>query len=252
MKMRNGVKLLIVLMAFVSQSVLADRLETFLTEARKANSCKEYDKGIILYRKYLTVYPNHPAARKELSALLLRAHVEDPHSIELFEFKKLSSYHPDVPGLPEEFPLSYLENGLLDFNHGASDFETLLILTQIFHHDTNQALKNASHLITRFPHDPVLHNLLGLSFYQKKYFNEARLHFQKALSLKPDFYKSGINLAACELECGHYKQAKDSLEFILKQDPRHREANLLMAEVARLQGDVEGEKQILQNILQDL
>lgn len=254
MPMRMGAGLIVVVwMALVSQSVLADRLETFLTEARLANAKKEYERAIILYRKYLNQHPEHSAARRELSALLMRAHIEDPHSgAELFEFKKLSAYHPGVPGLPDEFPMSYLENGLLEMKHGASDYETLLVMTQIYHHDEKASLESANKLVTRYPNDPVAHNLLGLACLLNHSENEAQLHFQKALRLKPDFHKAGINLARSELERGNYKMARETLQMILKQDAGCQEANLLMSEVARFEGNAEEENQRLQQTLKHL
>jgi len=249
MKMTHGIQIGVLLLGLVSQSVLASTASLFLAEARKKAAEEDLETAVFLYRKALTLNENNDVLRRELAALLMNAHIADPHSIEVVALPKLTTYHAKVPLLPREFPLGYLENGLLDSKEDELNFETLLILTQIYNKDTKEAIKTAKELLIKEPNHPAIHNLLGMGLVLEGSLELARMHFQKALALKPDFHRARINLAELELQSSQYLDAKKALEIVLKQDNNNQSAHLAMAKLAHLQGNADEEKRWLQSAL---
>lgn len=91
-------------------------------------------------------------------------------------------------------------------------------------------------LIQRQSGNPALHQLLGTAKAMRGDFNGARLAFEQATRLAPDFHAAHISLARLEGTAGKLDAAEARLTKVLAKDDKQVDAMLEMARLAVLRG----------------
>lgn len=216
-------------------------IELFLTNARKEADSGDYESAASLYQKVLSVDNQNLQARKEFAALIVKARLEDPHAEEESLFAKTKHHNPKVPLLPSEFPVNLIENAGLDLKDQSITFEALRVLTCIFQ-GRAEALKMAEALQAKHSGSPVANNLLGLAYAAKGVTEQARQHFQQALTQNAEFHAARLNLVDLDLQLGALNKAEKTLQEVLQKDENNRRACLAMAQICHLQGKNNEEK----------
>ncbi|MGO8742757.1 MAG: tetratricopeptide repeat protein [Limisphaerales bacterium] len=96
----------------------------------------------------------------------------------------------------------------------------------------------------------VAHNNLGNALLQKGSVNEAMVHYQKALQIKPDFAEAHINLGTALLQKGKVDEAMVHYQKALQINPDYAEAHLNLANALLKKGRVAEAITHLQKTLQ--
>src|SRR5262249_46069064 len=100
--------------------------------------------------------------------------------------------------------------------------------------DGEAAAKWATECLYINVYDPLIHVLVADAQVMGKKFQDATLEYQTALSLKPrkpDDVK--VKLARAQLGAGRRKEAKATLDEVLKADPEHPEGKALAEEMEK-------------------
>lgn len=91
-------------------------------------------------------------------------------------------------------------------------------LTQLQAGNLEEALRLAEELVRRDPGNPIPHNLAGSVLYGMGRLDEARAHFERALSLDEDYIQAQFNLVKLDVQEGRLREADRRLEAILQRD----------------------------------
>ncbi len=78
--------------------------------------------------------------------------------------------------------------------------------------------------IVQNPRDPSIHHSMAMEYVKRKQWLEAIREFKLALSLRPNDYRSRINLANVYMVLGNVRKALSEYEKVLGQAPLSREA----------------------------
>jgi len=251
MKMTKSIHVLVVLLMFFVGKVGANTVEQYLQQAEAKFKRGDLESAAVLYQKVIKLDENNLTARKKLAAILIQAKMKDPESeysgADLAVIQEATPIHP----LPHyHFSLIDLANITLSPNDKHLKHESLRALTQLRQGDHDSAIQTANALKRKSPDHPVAHNLLGLAWVAKGDINQARNHFEKALSLKEDFYAARINLANLEIQAKNYSKARLNLDKVIASDKNNRQAHLSLAKLSDLEGKTKESKHWVRQVSQ--
>ncbi|HEY0673975.1 MAG TPA: tetratricopeptide repeat protein, partial [Longimicrobiales bacterium] len=88
------------------------------------------------------------------------------------------------------------------------------------------------------PHDAGAHNNLGVVYYNKGLYQEAIVHFEKALELDPRMHVAERNLQIAYFHTGFYETMVAELQERLRHNPHDSEAHDRLARAHFYGGDV--------------
>ena len=171
--------------------------------------------------------------------------------------EKAVAVTPDVAALRNQLAISHLRQGeaaqavselesAVDLGQDVLESDVLLIFAHLRNQELDEALHAAQALAEKLPDNPMPYNLLGAVYGAKRDFDTARIQFEKALSLSPDYHAAAINLARMDVSAGQFDQAEERLKKILDQDEGHLGAMLALAQLAIRQGRQEETQQWLE------
>ncbi|MCM2315077.1 MAG: tetratricopeptide repeat protein [Thermoanaerobaculia bacterium] len=78
------------------------------------------------------------------------------------------------------------------------------------------------------PESPVTHNALGALLFERRFSNDARYEFKRALEFDKRFYPARYNLALVEIAEGNTGRAERILKKLLRHKPGHPEAHFTL------------------------
>ena len=162
-------------------------------------------------------------------------------------FEQASALAPDAAGLRTSLALGKLATG--DDARAVSELEqstkldtkspkaaVLLVMTELRLKRYDKALAAAKALEATQPADPMVHNLKGGVYLGMNDMVNARASFDKALSLKPDYFPAAANLAQLAMREKKPDLAKQQLVSFLEKDKKNAEAYYALTKLALAQG----------------
>ena len=87
-----------------------------------------------------------------------------------------------------------------------------------------EALEKTTILSQKYPDEPLLFNISGACYQGLRQFETAATYYEKAIEIKPDYYKAHFNLGGVLQEQGKLKVSIDSFEKALSIKPDYAEA----------------------------
>ncbi|MCU6434109.1 PEP-CTERM system TPR-repeat protein PrsT [Undibacterium sp. Jales W-56] len=118
----------------------------------------------------------------------------------------------------------------------------LLIMTHLKLKEYDKALAAAKVTEKEQPENPLIQNLKGGIYLNKKDIPNARLSFEKAVSLQANFFPAIANLARLDVLEKKPEAAKKRFEAVLEKDKKSLPAMTALANLAVSNGDNEGGK----------
>ncbi len=172
-------------------------------------------------------------------------------------FKELQKLSPENEAVREQLAITSLGMGekgqaveeleALTAGAGGSDrANLLLIMTQMRAREFDKALVAAENYAKRNEKSGMAQNLIGSVYLAKNSKPEARIAFEKALEVEPNFTAPRMNLAQLERSEGKIDAAKAQLEKVLEINKGDERALLLLAEIAAAEKDTETAASLLQ------
>ncbi len=125
----------------------------------------------------------------------------------------------------------------VDLGQDILQADVLLVLAHIKNKELDQAVEAGKRLEERRPGSPIPYNLTGLALMAKGDLPAAREHFEKALSVDPQFTTAQINLARIDTAAKDLDGAQRRYDRVLTSNPRHLGALLGLAALAEQRGD---------------
>lgn len=90
---------------------------------------------------------------------------------------------------------------------------------------SQRALQQAEAMVSRYPGEPVLHNLIGAVYTERRQYDRAIASYREAIRLQPRYAEAYSNLGAACNELGHHSAAIDAYTLALELDPGMHEAH---------------------------
>ncbi|MEO8188200.1 MAG: XrtA/PEP-CTERM system TPR-repeat protein PrsT, partial [Burkholderiaceae bacterium] len=181
---------------------------------------------------------------KKSEALFSRATKADPNSVG----KRTSLAVAQLMGGKTELAMGELRDIAESDSGTGANLE--LISAYLRRGEFEKALSAIDQLVKKDPKSPTPSHLRGSTYLALKDVAAARRHFEKAVSLDPTFFPSAASLAALDLSDKKPEDATARFEAILKQDPKHLQAMLALADIkARTGGTVEEVAKLLNNAI---
>ena len=162
-------------------------------------------------------------------------------------FEKASNIAPENAMLHTALSMSKLGQG--DASRAVAELERatkldpksapagiLLTMTHLRLREFDKALATAKTLEKEYPDNPLIHNLKGGIYLNKKDTANARASFEKALSLDPTYFPAVANLAQLDLQNKKPDAAKKRFEDILAKDKKNIQAMTALSGLALNQG----------------
>ncbi len=100
--------------------------------------------------------------------------------------------------------------------------------------DFDKALAAVSMLEKKQPNNPMTHNVRGAVYVGKKDIKAARLNFERALTIQPNYLPAASSLARLDLADKNPAVAKERYESIVAKDPGNDGALLALAQIQSL------------------
>ncbi len=100
--------------------------------------------------------------------------------------------------------------------------------------DFDKALAAVSMLEKKQPNNPMTHNVRGAVYVGKKDIKAARLSFERALTIQPNYLPAASNLARLDLADKNPSAARDRYESIVAKDPGNDGALLALTQIQSL------------------
>ncbi|WP_292967469.1 XrtA/PEP-CTERM system TPR-repeat protein PrsT [Nitrosomonas sp.] len=187
----------------------------------------------------------------QLFALAGEAYMQSKDFTQASEyFEKAGALSPDNAALYTAMAMSKMGQG--DSKSAIADLEqatqlhdqtgragVMLVLTHLQLREFDKALKAVDAQLAEQPDNPLLHNLKGGVYLGKKDLAKARASFNKALSIKSDYFPAISNLARIDLQEKHPDAAQKRFEDILQHDKKNVQAMSALAGIALSQGNRE-------------
>lgn len=173
--------------------------------------------------------------------------------IQLGDYKKAEEFYgkatkldPKDPAKRTRLAMAHMAKGNTEGAFGelediaASDSGTTadmaLISAHMRRNEIDKALKAIDDLEKKRPDDPSVQNIRGQTLLVKKDVPGARKSFEKALSMKANFFPAASNLAALDMVEKKPDDAKKRFEKVLAADPKNVMAYLALADLASASG----------------
>jgi len=102
--------------------------------------------------------------------------------------------------------------------------------------------------VARYSQAPLMHQQLGLAYAAADDLTRASASFNQALTLAPTLLQPALALAEIEIKQGSSLLAITSLQKIVKENPSSPEAQLLLAQAYRAQGNLEEALKLYRNV----
>ncbi|SFP45877.1 putative PEP-CTERM system TPR-repeat lipoprotein [Nitrosomonas cryotolerans] len=163
--------------------------------------------------------------------------------------EKANELAPDNATLHTALGMSKLALG--DSNHAIAELELaknldtaspraaiLLTLTHLRLKEFDKALSTVKVLEKEEPDNPLYKNLKGGIYLGKQDFSNARISFNRALSIQSDYFPAIKNLARLDIQEKNPDAAKKRFEAILKKDEKNIQAMNALADLAQSQGNI--------------
>lgn len=154
---------------------------------------------------------------------------------------------PDSPALRAQLAAGHLVAGATD--EAVAELESvieqrpdfaradlLLVLTHLRTRDFELAFQAARALSEKHPESGLPHNLMGAAREAQQKKDEARLHYEKALEIQPDYTAAALNMARMDYQSGAIESARRRYEEILDEHENHPTALLAMARLLAQEG----------------
>jgi len=100
-----------------------------------------------------------------------------------------------------------------------------LLATLLSSGNSRKSVEVGIRLVCVAPNDAILHNLLGIAYFQLNRFDAAERYFRNAIRLRPNYPEAYGNLGTLLVKKEHYKNALPFLEKAFSQNPNIPEAN---------------------------
>ncbi len=181
----------------------------------------------------------------QLLALLGNAYMASRRYAEATElFEQAAVLEPDNTALQTRLAASRLGGGetgravaalesiVAGGDPNAGRANVLLILTHLRERDFDAALAAAETLARQQPDSPMADNFRGMIHLAKDDPAAARLGFEAALAIKPDYFPAILNLAGIDRRAGDQRAARRRYRSILAQRAGHLGAMIGLAELA--------------------
>ena len=117
----------------------------------------------------------------------------------------------------------------LDDTMGQAD--VALILAHLRNREFDKALKAQAELERKQPDNPQTHNLKGGILLGMQDLDGARVAFERAMELNPEFVAAAVNLARIDVAQGRQDDAKQRFEAIIARNPARPDPYLLLAQL---------------------
>ncbi|GAB2860837.1 PEP-CTERM system TPR-repeat protein PrsT [Pseudoduganella ginsengisoli] len=163
-------------------------------------------------------------------------------------FEKASSKAPESAGLHVQLGISKLQKG--EEAKGMAELETavkldktpqagmVLARAQLAQKNFDKAANTVAELEKKFPDNEVVIELKGLVQVGKKDLAGAKASFEKAASLKPDYYSATGNLALLAMAEKKPAEAKAALQRFLDKNKKSIDAMTAMAALSAMEKNV--------------
>lgn len=159
--------------------------------------------------------------------------------------ERAASQAPQNPSIRTDLALSRLARGdseraLADLeaasalNSGFVKADTLLILAHLSNKEYDKALQVIATLEKKLPKAPIVHNLRAAAYLGKNDKSSARKSYERALAVQSDYFTAVANLAQMDLQEKKPDAAKKRIQDFLVKNPKHAQAMLAMADMARI------------------
>ncbi|MEW6678162.1 MAG: XrtA/PEP-CTERM system TPR-repeat protein PrsT [Pseudomonadota bacterium] len=124
-----------------------------------------------------------------------------------------------------------------ELDQASSRPELMLVMTHLREKRYADALQIIEKMAREKPDDPMVYNLRGGIFLSQENIPQAKVQFEKALSLKPDFFPAAHNLVLIDLRDKNIQSARNRMQQVLKHDPRSSRAWQTLASLDARQGN---------------
>lgn len=118
----------------------------------------------------------------------------------------------------------------------ATQADMALFSAHMKRRDYAQALAVADDIEKKQPKSPLAANLRGVVYLAKRDLPNARLSFEKALSIQPDYLPAAESLATIDIQEGKLQAARDRYDALLKKDAKNERLLLASAQLLELSG----------------
>ena len=112
-----------------------------------------------------------------------------------------------------------------------------------------EALVSGHELVARYPDSSMLENILGVLYAALKQFEDALLHYDNALRIKPDYPEALNNKGNTLNELGNYNDALGCFENALRKMPGYAEAHNNLGSLLHSMGELEKAQGYYQNAI---
>jgi putative PEP-CTERM system TPR-repeat lipoprotein len=109
-------------------------------------------------------------------------------------------------------------------------------MTHLRLNEFDKALSAVKALEKEHPENPLIQNLKGGIYLNKKDMTNARASFEKALAIQPTYFPAAANLAQLDLQDNKPDVAKKRFEAILQKDKKNIQAMSALASLVLSQG----------------
>ena len=106
--------------------------------------------------------------------------------------------------------------------------------------DIISILNNSNELLTKFPNNATIHNILGAVFSQFNDFEKSIYHLQKAIQIEPKNFFILNNLGNVLLDINEYQKAIEVIKSALNINPDFAEGYNTLGLALYKSGDIEG------------
>ena len=236
--LKVSISLLVAVLSTSSHATLS-KVEALVNEARAKVETGDLEAAARAYYEALQIDNSNDEVRRELSKVLIKSMVDNPHEEEpgaakaIIDSNKVSSFPAT------NFALPFLNNAVLVAEDKEMSPQVLMILKKLSYGDNESAIKMAQILQKKYSKHPVPYNLLGLAWQGLNDPSKAQELYNQALALNENFQAARLNLADLELVLGEFSAAHQEVDKVLKLNARNRRACLLKAQLHAAQGKPE-------------
>lgn len=177
-------------------------------------------------------------------------------------FKSLQILNPEDTVVREQLAITSLGMGdqddavreleaMAEGRGGSDRVNLLLILTHLRNKEYVKAEEAAVNFVKQRENSGMAHNMLGSVLLAQNKRAEARVSFEAALKVEPEFSPAVLNLAQLERMENHPDKAKQLLKDHLKKDEGDEKTLTQLADIAAAEQDMDGALAWLQQAVKE-